>query len=79
MPNKARRVGKLLGFSPDGNTKDKIDFVMSNKKEIAHELRNLNKFCIESDHRMLRKIINKKWPSTKMADRTKNIMKKRRG
>lgn len=45
---------KWTWISPDGKTKNEIDFIISNRKDIVHDVTVLNKVSIGSDHRMIR-------------------------
>lgn len=65
---------KWTWISPDGNTKNEIDFIISNRREIVHDVTALNNFSIGSDHRMVRsKIsINIKGERMKMVRKSKN-------
>jgi len=40
--------------SPNGTTKNEIDFIICNKKNIVHDVTVLNKFSVGSDHRLVR-------------------------
>lgn len=45
---------KWTWISPDGTTKNEIDFITTNKKETVQDIAVLNSFSIGSDHRMVR-------------------------
>lgn len=49
---------KWTWASPDGSTKNEIDFIISNRKEIVRDVTVLNKFSIGSDHRLVRSKIS---------------------
>lgn len=43
--------------SPDGKTKNEIDFILTNKKAIVEDVSVLNNFEYNSDHRLVRAIV----------------------
>lgn len=43
--------------SPDGKTKNEIDFILTNKKAIVEDVSVLNKFEYNSDHRLVRLLL----------------------
>lgn len=60
--------------SPDGKTRNEIDYIISDKKQIITDVSVLNKFTTGSDHRMVRatiKIDLKK--ETKSFDKKENL------
>lgn len=62
--------------SPDGKTKNEIDYIMTNNKSIMKDVNVLNSFDVGSDHRMVRSIIciNKKLERRRL-HRPKSIIK----
>ena len=61
-------------ISPDGQTKNEIDFIISNKKEVVTDVTVLNNCTIGSDHRMVRATvsIDLKRERSKMVRKNKN-------
>ncbi|XP_048516546.1 craniofacial development protein 2-like [Dendroctonus ponderosae] len=49
---------KWTWVSPDCSTKNEIDFIISNRKEIVRDVTVLNKFSMGSDHRLVRSKIS---------------------
>lgn len=45
---------KWTWASPDGRTKNEVDFIISNRKDIFQDINVLNRFSTGSDHRMVR-------------------------
>ncbi|XP_030759597.1 craniofacial development protein 2-like [Sitophilus oryzae] len=69
---KKRNSKKWTWTSPDSKTKNVIDFIISNRKDVIKDVSVLNRFSIGSDHRIVRaeiKINIKK-------ERTNMILKK---
>jgi len=62
-------------ISPDGQTKNEIDFIISNKKNVVTDVTVLNSCTIGSDHRMVRATvrIDLKGERSKMVRRNINI------
>lgn len=65
---------KWTWISPDGNTKNEIDLIITNKKEIIKDVEVLNRFSIGSDHRLIRAKVRL---NVKM-ERTRMILKPRK-
>lgn len=49
---------KWTWHSPDGNTKNEIDYIITNKQDIVQDVTVINKCSIGSDHRMVRAKVN---------------------
>lgn len=65
---------KWTWMSPDGNTKNEIDYITTDKKNIIKDVTVLNNFSVGSDHRIVRaKVkINVKRERAKMQSSTQN-------
>lgn len=48
---------KWTWMSPDGTTKNEIDFVISDKKNTVQDVTVFNKYSVGSDYRLFRAII----------------------
>lgn len=65
-----------IWLSPDGNTKNEIDYILTNRKDIIQDVTILNKFNTGSDHRLVRAMVvidkkNERRNSTKTKTPTK--------
>ena len=61
---------------PNGTTKNEIDYILTNKKHIVHDVSVINNFKFYSDHRLVcfTISINTKWERTKLCKKNrKNI------
>src|SRR5713101_6851920 len=61
---------------PNGTTKNEIDYILTNKKHIVHDVSVINNFKFYSDHRLVCSTIsiNTKWERTKLCKKNrKNI------
>lgn len=45
---------KWTWISPDGNTKNEIESIIANRKEIVHDVGVVNKVSVGSDHRLMK-------------------------
>lgn len=70
---KKKQSRKWTWRSPDGNTKNEIDFIITDKKEIVHDVTALNKCSVGSDHRLVRArvVLNLKRERRKMVTKQK--------
>lgn len=66
---------KWTWASPDGTTKNEIDYIVSDNKHIVHDVQVLNSISIGSDHRMVRAIIeiNIKRERSKLISKVRNL------
>ena len=51
---KKKSQNKWTWISPDKSTKNEIDFIISNDKEIMEDVNVINRFSMGSDHRLVR-------------------------
>jgi len=58
-------------ISPDGRTKNEIDFIITDKKQIVTDVTILNKLSVGSDHRMVRAkiVLNLRTERNKLVNR----------
>lgn len=59
---------KWTWISPDGRTRNEIDFILANRNYIIQDVNVLNKFHTGSDHRLVRTklVVNQKFERRKM-------------
>ena len=70
---KKNKKRKWTWISPDGTTKNKIDFITTNRKNIVQDVTVINRITVGTDHRLVRSkiVINTKGERDKMMTRGK--------